>query len=260
MEVLSLPQIHSILLDILIDIDSFCRSNGIRYAIGYGTLLGAVRYGDFIPWDDDADLIMPREDFERFIDTYPADGRYHCLYNTDIEGERFISGFAKVHDPQTDKFVGNKKYRNHYGISVDIFPLDPLPENPEKRRKLIARAMHYNRMLGFYGKHFFRSSPFLMIEARIRRMDYWFRKCNETVHSVKPEESSLYGVMMGAQGFHNVHPKTLLDDPAEIELAGHKFLCPKDTDSYLRQIYGPDYMTPPPEDQRTGHGDPVYRI
>ena len=259
METLSLKQIQSILLDILLDIDRFCRENGLRYAIGYGTLLGAVRYGDFIPWDDDADIIMPREDFERFLATYP-DGRYRCLYNTDRKGECFISGFAKVHDPRTDKFVGNRKYRNHYGVSVDIFPLDPLPEDETQRRQLISRGMHYGRRLACYGKRLFHGSPLLMIESRLRSRDYWFRKCQEVCRSVKPEESSLYGVIMGARGYHNVHPNTLLDQPAEIELAGHKFLCPKDTDAYLRQIYGPDYIIPPPENKRTGHGDPVYRV
>lgn len=260
MESLSLPQIHSVLLDILKDIDSFCRSNGIKYAIGYGTLLGAVRYGDFIPWDDDADLIMPRDDFERFLSTYPKDGRYHCLFNDDRDGERFIAGFAKVHDPQTDKFVGDHRFRNHYGVSVDIFPLDPLPEDQEERKKLISKAMHYGRLLSYYGKRIGHFSHGLMLLSRLHSKKYWMKKCGEVCHTVKQETSSYVGVLMGARGFHNVHPKSFLDDPAEIALAGHKFLCPKDTDSYLSQIYGPDYMTPPPEDKRTGHGDPVYRI
>ena len=79
MQTLTLPDIHATLLEILKDIDAFCRREGICYALGYGTLLGAVRYGDFIPWDDDADLIMPRADFDRFVASYPSDGRFHCL-------------------------------------------------------------------------------------------------------------------------------------------------------------------------------------
>ena len=112
MQVLTLPEIHADLLEILKDIDAFCRKEGITYSLGYGTLLGAVRYGDFIPWDDDADLIMPRADFDRFVATYPSDGRFHCLLNTVNDTEYYVSGFAKVHDPSTQKYIGNKKVKN----------------------------------------------------------------------------------------------------------------------------------------------------
>ena len=69
-----LREIQLRLLDILTDVDRFCRSEGLRYSIAYGTLLGAVRHKGFIPWDDDVDILMPRPDFERFIASYGQDG------------------------------------------------------------------------------------------------------------------------------------------------------------------------------------------
>lgn len=167
-----MDQIHSVLLDILVDIDAFCRKNDLRYSLGYGTLLGAVRYGDFIPWDDDADIIMPRADFDRFVESYPEDGRYRCLLNKAGKDGFFVAGFAKVHDPRTNKFIGSKKYLSNYGVSVDIFPLDPLPEDKEEQHALIAKAMHYGRRLSCYGKRFFSTSPLLMIESRLRSRNY----------------------------------------------------------------------------------------
>ena len=260
MKKLSMAQIHSVLLDILTDIDAFCRKEGLRYSLAYGTLLGAVRYGDFIPWDDDADIVMPREDFERFIASYPNEGRFHCIHNNTGEKEFYLSGFAKVHDTTTDKFIGSKKYRSRYGVSVDIFPLDPLPEDPEERHALISKAMHYCRRLGCHNKYFFHSNPFTMLEAHMHSHQYWMDKCNEVVHTVKLEDTPYIGVMMGATGYYNVHPKNFLDRPAEINFAGHRFLCPEDTDKYLSQIYGPDYITPPPVEKRRTHGDPVYQL
>ena len=81
MRELKLEEIQGILLDIMTDIDSFCRENNIRYIISSGTLLGAVRHKGFIPWDDDADMFMPREDFDRFVKIYKG-RKYHLLYNT----------------------------------------------------------------------------------------------------------------------------------------------------------------------------------
>ena len=63
--------IHKIVFDILCDIDDFCKENNIRYYLAGGTCLGAVRDHGFIPWDDDADLILPREDYERFFRLFP---------------------------------------------------------------------------------------------------------------------------------------------------------------------------------------------
>ena len=260
MKALTLEDIHARLLEILIDIDAFCRREGIRYSLGYGTLLGAVRYGDFIPWDDDADLIMPRADFDRFVTTYPADGRFHCLLNTVNDKEFYISGFAKVHDPSTEKYIGNKKFKYRYGISVDIFPLDPLPEDPLAQRALIARAMHYQRRLRCHSVRFLHGAPLMMLESRLHSRQWWWNKCMEVVGSVPPESTSLVGVMMGATSFRNVHPKTVLDNPGEITLAGHSFLCPADVPAYLTQIYGPDYITPPPVEHRVGHGGTVWQL
>lgn len=260
MQTLTLPDIHATLLEILKDIDVFCRREGIVYGLGYGTLLGAVRYGDFIPWDDDADLIMPRADFDRFVASYPSDGRFHCLLDNTGPAEYYVSGFAKVHDPSTEKYIGNKKVKYRYGISVDIFPLDPLPEDPVAQHALIKRAMHYHRRLRCTCKRFPYGSPFLMLAANLRGRNYWRKKCMETVRSVPPERTSLCGVLLGATSFRNIHPRTLLDTPGEISLAGYKFLCPADTDGYLTQLYGPDYIIPPPEFQRVGHGGSVYRL
>ena len=91
MNYLSLRQLQLALLDILIEVDKFCRENDITYSLTYGTLLGAIRHKGFIPWDDDLDIMMPRKDFERFLELFPKSGtRFTSLYNTDTPETKCI--------------------------------------------------------------------------------------------------------------------------------------------------------------------------
>ena len=93
MKKLSHSEIQEALACILKDVDAFCRENGIRYSLAYGTLIGAVRHRGFIPWDDDIDLLMPRPDFERFVAAYKG-RRYKCLYGTKNDEADFVNFFA----------------------------------------------------------------------------------------------------------------------------------------------------------------------
>ena len=75
----ALEDIWAVELEILDEIDRVCTENGLRYSLAYGTLLGAIRHGGFIPWDDDIDIMMPREDYDRLIQIWPAVARKEFL-------------------------------------------------------------------------------------------------------------------------------------------------------------------------------------
>ena len=79
MKELTLQELKEIEFDLLKVFDTFCRENNIRYFLAYGTLLGAVRYKKFIPWDDDVDLLIPREDYNRMISLFRDDDRYRLF-------------------------------------------------------------------------------------------------------------------------------------------------------------------------------------
>ena len=141
---LTLEEHHAIILDIMKDIDRFCRENGIKYTISAGTMLGAVRHGGFIPWDDDADLFMLREDFDRFAKIYKSD-KYHLLYNTRTDDEFLATGFIKVCDPGTT--VADKSTKTRYGVYVDVFPLDAVPEEPKAQHDYMHSIMSVHNRL-----------------------------------------------------------------------------------------------------------------
>lgn len=122
MEIMSLlPDAQKAETEILIEVDKFCKKNKLRYSLGFGTLLGAVRHKGFIPWDDDIDIWMPREDYKKFIAEWmknPIDG--YILSNTDTNID-FTQNFTKIRKDNTTFFQSedaDKTY--HKGIFIDI--------------------------------------------------------------------------------------------------------------------------------------------
>jgi len=257
MKRIDLDRIHDILYDILCEVDTFCRKEGIRYSLGYGTLLGAVRYGDFIPWDDDVDIIMPRSDFDRFTATYK--GRYECLLNTRRADVHYVSGYAKVHDPGTDKFTDRRnRFLSRYGVSVDVFPMDFIPDDEAACTALMKKVSHYHRRLAYRSRK--SGSPILLLESRMHGIQWWWDKCNSAAKSCKEDECSRIAVLMGPESAKNIQPKDFFSHLKEIRLRERSFPCPENIEAYLTQLYGPTFMTPPPENERTGHGCAVFQI
>ena len=134
MKELSKNEIKTIQLDILQSIHQFCETNNIRYSLAYGTLLGAIRHKGYIPWDDDIDVMMPRPDYERFIQNYPnfCDRNIVQTYNND---NSYYLWCAKVYDNRTEQIT----FPTRSGVCVDVFPIDGLPDNLEDVRKYIKK-------------------------------------------------------------------------------------------------------------------------
>lgn len=127
-----LPRVKKIELDILNVVDDFCKNNNLRYSLAYGTLLGAVRHKGFIPWDDDIDIWMPREDYDAFNELWiknPVKG--YIIQNAYIEPE-FTQNFTKIRKDNTAfiQIEEEKNVKYHKGIFIDIFPLDRVSLNP----------------------------------------------------------------------------------------------------------------------------------
>ena len=131
----SRKKVWQVELELLQELDRICRKHGITYFADYGTLLGAVRHGGFIPWDDDIDVVMLRPDYERFRQIAAEEIKAPLfLQNTYTDG--FISAFSKLRHSQTSaiEFPNNRSINQ--GIFIDIFPLDGVADGTGRQDKL----------------------------------------------------------------------------------------------------------------------------
>lgn len=148
----NLDSLHTVLHEILDDFDSFCRSNDIQYSLAYGTVLGAVRHKGFIPWDDDLDVMMTRENYNKFLTLFKNNEKY----TLQAEQKDYPLYFSKLRKNGTT-FIENIKYRKkwrniHQGVYIDIFPLDKVSTNKtESKLQTIFSNILISQMLFLRG-------------------------------------------------------------------------------------------------------------
>ena len=186
---LTLQEVKEIELDILKMFDAFCKKNNIRYFLAFGTLLGAIRYKKFIPWDDDVDVLVPREDYDRLLSLFQDDDRYR-LYAFE-RNSKYAFPFAKLCD-MTTKLVETAYPNNgvELGVNIDIFPLDHFDDDLEEAKKEVRRIRRHNACLSYMKvsrpqtKHPLRFVVWSMLIAyyRMRGSAYYIRKVIKECH------------------------------------------------------------------------------
>lgn len=151
----NIKSLQLICLEILKEIDRVCEKHNILYWLDSGSMLGAVRHNGFIPWDDDLDIKMYRDDYEKFLAVAPQELKKQYFLQTHQTDPEYPLFFAKVRKNNT--FIDEKRYRRlkiHKGIYVDIFPVDKLGSNIKVAKK------HCRKLRGFY---FF----YLLLERKV---------------------------------------------------------------------------------------------
>lgn len=245
---LSLDEIHSVQLDILSFLDEFCKKYNLRYYLAYGTLLGAVRHKGFIPWDDDVDVFMPRDDYEKLIELL-NDDIYKIASVKTTKG--FFYPFVKLYDSRT---VLDEKMLTGYliGVNIDIFPLDNIPSNKHIRRKLISRIDFYKKIL--FGKLFWlnRISPLKRAVYRITASLFSGKKVVAKISKIATRYRQDNTEFLKDIVWDSTEPfmKTeYFKDTVQLSFCDRLFTAPKEYDKILRETYG-DYSKLPPEENR----------
>ncbi len=124
-----LEVLHEHILDMLVEFDRFCNENRIKYVIVGGTLLGAVRNGRFIPWDDDADIAMTREEYDKFRKIAHKLDPDKCFFQDNTTDEHYLWGYGKLRRPGTEMIrAGQEHIGEKTGAFIDVFPMDDIPK------------------------------------------------------------------------------------------------------------------------------------
>ena len=225
------------MLEILICIDRICRKHQIKYWLSSGTLLGAVRHGGFIPWDDDVDIEMMKEDYIKLIKILPKELPSQYVLQDYKTDSHYVYQYAKVRDTHSliiEHSKVNQSFK-YQGLFIDIFPLDMT--NPKLSK---ISSVLFNRLcFGIGGKGVARLLLLKMNSFILNSILFptftLLTKClsNKRLHYV-------YGIsfLNETRKIEDLFPLK------DIEFEGHKFQSPKDTDAYLKKLYG-DYMTIP---------------
>lgn len=260
---ISLREIQLFELQMLKDVVKVCDDNNIAYMLSSGTLLGAVRHGGFIPWDDDIDIYMPLPDYKRFLKIAQKElGIKYFVQNYKTE-KNYAEMWTQIRANGTTSMpVKEYKYDIHFGMCMDIFPVVGV-SNDEKRRKKQAKALELNRLLlhDSYAKAVdeemnTKLKIIYFIPKCIRRA---FCKINEKNYLIDPFKEENWTIVWYSMTASAIQPKSLLEEFNEIKFEDSYFNTFKNYDLYLTNLYG-DYMTPPDETQRGGHTDSLGEI
>ena len=239
------------ILDILRATADLCDRHQIPYWLDSGTLLGAVRHGGFIPWDDDIDICVPKEYLPKLIEAARTDlpeGLYLQCPETDPS---IRQPMYKVRDRHSYIVEAGDDFSRPYGkgLFVDIFPMEAWPTfGPQFSRKVARGYCRANAIL--HSQHYYTlraAAEFFYFTAK--------RACCRalwTVGGVLRKKDRYYSNILAHSGNGNRHLRTTIFPLGTITFEGQTFSAPADADTYLRDLFR-DYMQLPPEDQRKGH-------
>ncbi len=267
MKELTLQELKEIEFDILKMFDAFCKENNIRYYLSHGTLLGAIRYKKFIPWDDDVDLLIPREDYNRMIKLFRDTEQYRLFAFEKNEKYRFP--FAKLCDMTTRKVEFGCNNGIELGVDIDLFPLDAWDDDLDKAKKevkCIKKNMYYLSLTKFKKPDSSNSlkrfvMALIMAWCKILGSKHFIKNIIKESNKKEQQGNNYLGCKAWCvYGEKGIIPAQVFADTVNIEFEGEMFPAPKDYDTYLTCLYGDYLPEPPKEKQKTHHTFKAYKL
>ena len=260
-EVTDIREIQQMELGIMEYIHEVCQKIGVKYFLAYGSLIGAVRHKGFIPWDDDMDICMLREDYEKLQDYLIAhpDDRYEVMsYKNNLN---YVYPFMKVQDNQTYLLEEDVRIDSNMGIYVDIFPVDGYEDDSvfkDKMTRLIKkRQLSCYTFKGITNTRSLLNSLIRYISVIVfyfTNTNKYIRGIDELAQSRKVDDYELVDYLIYKDMHKPVWKREWLEQTIMGVFEGKEFMIPKNYHEILTSDYG-DYMQLPPVELRFSHHD-----
>lgn len=254
-------QVWAVEQEILDVIDDVCKRNNLRYSLFYGTLIGAIRHKGFIPWDDDIDIAMPREDYEKLLSIWESQAPAGYLLQTSRNSRDNPNNFAKIRKDNTTYLQtwSEAKRGYHKGIFVDVFPADrTAPGKLSGKLQYVACAVNLLYSRGYKSGSGGIIDKIETVLLKTDRKNYaprrdaaerYLRKWNGKVHTP-------YICACTIGSCKDYFSADIFEKMGTIEFQGKEYPCVSNPGATLTAVYG-DYMQFPPEEERVWHHHPL---
>lgn len=259
MKELTSCELKEVQIEIMKHVHDFCVSHNIKYFICSGTLIGAIRHKGFIPWDDDIDIMLPRNDYERFIELFSKEKGRYMLWSHRIQHD-YPYPYAKVTDQSTIK-LENLTCRVDLGVDIDVFPIDDLPDDEQ----LVNRAIQKGKRLLFQrnlklislskNRSFFKNIALVLGRMALSYKSIY--KINLELDKNAVQFNGCEGTMSAdlvycIAGNKEIKERDSYAETVLVPFENEEFYAPMGYDKFLRSHYG-DYMQLPPIDKQISH-------
>lgn len=258
-----LQEIHAVQLDLLKAFIEVCEQHQLRYFVVHGTLLGAIRHQGFIPWDDDLDMAMPREDYEKFKRfAKNAFTEPYVLQTNENDPHVFYGGLSRLRNSNTTGIehaeIGQS---GNSGIWIDIMAFDYIYANPLRRRKQFKRIRLFQRLLltKTYGVELRNYEEFRLKQrilfrslAGLMSRKWLLRQFDEACTTCKKAEAGYVGSFtryLQEEG-GRLHDKRLFESIVPVQFEQLSLPAPEEYHAYLSSLFGTHYLKYPPLEQR----------
>lgn len=243
MKEITLKEMQQIELKLLLELDKVCKKHGLRYYMDGGTLLGAVCYDGFIPWDDDIDIKMPRPDYERLLtmqDEFPE----HIFLDTPRSG-RCQYLFLKLIDTRTVLEEPQEHGGKTSGVYLDILPMDGHPADPDICRRHLAKLSRYNSLFHASLTGFSEMKTSGAAATRAKGLLYskiyfpWklYRLLTKTAKKYSYDSAGQVGLLVEGDAIRERFEKAWLEPPEMMAFEGYVFPAPNEAEKHLSIFY-----------------------
>ena len=261
MKQLTFEQLRSVQMSILDKVHDFCQQHQLDYSLAGGSLLGAIRHKGYIPWDDDIDIMMPRDDYEYLLDNFTRENPDFTFFNLNSEPNPYPFLFSKLSLNGSE--ISNGRIKG-VGINIDIFPIDSLGKNQATAKFRFSLMKVLNLFPRVQRSRKKRSNPlaervFRLSQKLVRVIPtHWFLRAIESLCSHRLVRQSGFAVSIGSSYLSKeLCEASLYHEYTAVEFEDRHYQSIVRYDDYLSMIYG-DYMQMPKKQDRENHDNVGY--